>query len=117
MRYLDDPTLFPVAAHRLEIVAESAGVITAMNAEEIGMTAVMLGAGRAAKTDAIDPAAGILLHKKTGETVQTGDLLATLFTERAETLSAAKARFVNALTIEQTKAESLPLIIDTIRKA
>ena len=116
-RYLDDPTLFPAAAHRLDVVAENDGVITAMNAEEIGMTAVMLGAGRAAKTDTIDPAAGIILHKKTGETVQAGETLATLFTEREESLSAAKARFVSALTIQQKSAETLPLIIDTIRKA
>ncbi len=115
-RYLDDPTLFPAAAHRLDVVANDGGVITAMNAEEIGMTAVMLGAGRAAKADSIDPAAGVILHKKTGDSVTKGDLLATLYTERAETLEAAKARYLDALKIENAAVQPLPLIMDIIRK-
>ena len=115
-RYLDDPALFPTAAYRLDIVAEHHGVIAAMNAEEIGMVAVMLGAGRAAKTDAIDPAAGILLHKKTGDTVAAGETLATLFTERAETLDGAKARYLSAVRVSAERAQALPLIINIVRK-
>lgn len=115
-RCLEDPTLFPQAAHALQVTAPADGVITAMNAEEIGMTAVMLGAGRAAKTDVIDPAAGIMLHKKTGNSVKKGEIIATLYTERAETLDAAKARYLAALKTETAAAETLPVIIDIIRK-
>lgn len=115
-RCLEDPTLFPQAAHALQVTAPADGVITAMNAEEIGMAAVMLGAGRAAKTDVIDPAAGIMLHKKTGDSVKKGEIIATLYTERAETLDAAKARYLAALKTETAAAETLPVIIDIIRK-
>ncbi len=113
-RYLEDTSLFPQAAYQKQVLAPADGVITAMNAEEIGMCAVMLGAGRAAKTDTIDPAAGIILHKKTGDSVSKGEAIATLYTERAEAADTACARYLGAITIENEPTDTVPLVIGTI---
>ena len=115
-RYLDDPALFPQAPLAVEVNAPRDGVITAMNAEEIGMTAVMLGAGRAAKTDAIDPAAGIILHKKTGDVVKAGEPIATLYTACERVTAAAGERFLQAVEMGDTAPDTLPCVIEIIRK-
>ncbi len=114
-RYIDDPTLFPTAAHTCEVCAPTDGFIAAMDAEEIGRVAVLLGAGRAKKEDIIDPAAGILLHKTTGDAVKTGDALCTLLTNRTEALPEAAARFVKALNFTSEQPTSKPTVYKTIR--
>lgn len=116
VRYLDNTALFPSATHKQEVYAAQSGHITAMNAEEIGRIGVLLGAGRATKSDSIDMAAGILLQKKTGDAVQEGDLLATLYTERADTLDAACARYIQAVKIEARAVKRPPLILDILGK-
>ncbi len=115
-RYLDNTALFPPATYKQEVYAVKSGYITAMNAEEIGRISVLLGAGRATKSDSIDMAAGILLHKKTGDAVKVGDLLATLYTERADALDTAQKRYLDAVQIKEQADERLPLILDIIRK-
>ena len=50
-----------------------------MDTERTGIASVALGAGRATKEDAIDPAAGIMLAAKTGAYLKKGDLMATLY--------------------------------------
>ncbi len=114
--YLDDVSLFPLATYEKQVYAVKSGYITAMNAEEIGRISVLLGAGRATKSDSIDMAAGIVLHKKTGDAVQAGEVLATLYTERADTLDDACARYIEAVTVAETPAKRPPLISDIIRK-
>ncbi|MBQ3894737.1 MAG: pyrimidine-nucleoside phosphorylase, partial [Clostridia bacterium] len=77
---LDDTDLFPKAAFAYEVRAPKGGRIRKMNAEDIGKAAASLGAGRISKEDPIDHAAGIVLAKKTGDSVKKGDVIATLFT-------------------------------------
>ncbi len=111
-RYIDDHALFPTSAHTFDVCAPADGYITATDAEEIGRVAVLLGAGRAQKEDSIDPAAGILLHKTTGDAVKTGDVLCTLLTNRTDVLPEAAERFVKALSF----TKELPRINPTIYK-
>lgn len=113
-RFIDDPLLLPQAKYRRDVICPVNGFVTAMNAEEIGMAGVMLGAGRRTKTDTIDHAAGIILHKKTGDAVCTGDVLCTLFTDKAETLDAAEQRFLDAVCVGDTAPTVRPLIVDII---
>ncbi len=68
----------PVAPVQHPVSSEASGAIAGMDAEAIGRLAMALGAGRAAKSDPIDPAVGIELHAKTGAQVQMGQALATL---------------------------------------
>ena len=86
-----------------------------MNAQAIGRVAVMLGAGRERKEDAIDPAAGIMLQKKPGNYVEQGDVLAFLHTNRPQMLPEAEELFFNALTWAKGKPQEQPLILDILR--
>ena len=76
---LEDPRRFPPAAAVGEIAAPRDGWITAMDTEQVGIASMLLGAGRERKDSAIDPAAGILLLKKTGDRVEAGEPIARLF--------------------------------------
>lgn len=75
---IDDPGLLPQAVYRYEVTAELAGTVSSIQAEEIGIAAMLLGAGRETKDSAIDYASGIELCKKVGDTVLPGDTLAVL---------------------------------------
>ena len=94
--------------------ARSDGFISSMNASEIGMAAMMLGAGRASKEDAIDYGAGIVLSAKTGDFVRAGQSLATLYTNHAELVTGSAVRFMNALTFSSEKPVLKPLIYEVI---
>ena len=85
------------------------GVIAHMDTERIGRASVVLGAGREKKEDTIDPAAGIRILKKTGDTVACGETIAYLHTEKASVLKAAEEMYLASVTIGET-AEMLPLI-------
>ena len=80
----------------------------------IGTAAMILGAGRQTKDSVIDPRAGILLLKKPGDAVKAGDVIAKLFTERAETLEASANTVRAALTFSGTPIEQQPLIFAVI---
>lgn len=80
----DHPDILPVARFRTELPAEQSGYITAMTADQIGLAAMQLGAGRATKDDRIDPAAGIVLNKKVGDPVKTGESLLTIHSNKAD---------------------------------
>src|SRR5450759_4790328 len=61
--------------------------------------AMLLGAGRAALADVIDPAAGLVLHAKVGDKVSAGDVLATLHSSEEDKLIAGQVRFLGAVGI------------------
>ena len=112
--YLRDVSLFP-AAPAYEVCAPTAGYITAMDAEAIGIVGVALGAGRATKEDAIDFAAGIRLLKKTGDAVEAGEPIAVLYTNRAHAVEGATAAYLAALTFADTAPAAQELIYTVVR--
>ena len=67
-------------AHVVEIPAQDTGVISALPAMEFGLYAMRLGAGRAVKTDDLDYETGIVFEKKVGDSVQTGEIVAKVYT-------------------------------------
>ena len=75
---VDDPKRLPQATHLGRVVSPQAGYITSIDCEALGTGAVVLGGGREKKEDSIDPAVGLVLHKKVGERVEKGDVLCTL---------------------------------------
>ncbi|NTW49209.1 MAG: thymidine phosphorylase [Chlorobiales bacterium] len=84
---------YPKASYcTARIVAGESGWISEINALEIGMCAVELGAGRTRKEDSIDPKAGLLFHKKVGDRVMNGDLIAELFTDAKAALDRVAER-------------------------
>ncbi len=110
VRFIKDISLFPKAGASLEVVAKSDGFISHMDTEECGMAAVVLGAGRAAKEDTIDYAAGFILRKKTGDSVKKGDVIAEVYASGLDKCNAGAERLLNAITISNTKPEAKPLI-------
>ncbi|HEX5565109.1 MAG TPA: pyrimidine-nucleoside phosphorylase, partial [Sporosarcina sp.] len=77
-RIVHDPSLLPSAKFQIEVPALTSGTISKMVADEIGVAAMLLGAGRATKDDQIDLAVGIVLKKKIGDNVTAGEPLAII---------------------------------------
>lgn len=98
-----NPEKYPLAKFIAPVTAPETGYITAMDAYAMGMVSVELGAGRKAKEDVVDPAAGFLLHKKVGGFIKKGETFATLYTNKEEIVNAAKKGLVEAVTISDTK--------------
>lgn len=78
---VDHPDRLPQAKYTFEVTADASGAIKTMNANEIGVAAMMLGAGRATKESELDLAVGLILHKKIGDPVEAGDVLATIYAD------------------------------------
>jgi pyrimidine-nucleoside phosphorylase len=111
-RVADDLSLLPAAPEVVDVTAQAAGWVTGFDAEGVGRAAMILGAGRARKEDAIDPGAGLLLHVKTADRVESGTVLATLYTSDPGRLPEAEARLRSAIHIGQSKPEPPPLFYE-----
>ena len=80
VRVVDNPDLLPKASHVEVVKSPRSGYLFQIHARVIGEAAVLLGAGRAKKSDPIDHAVGIVVHHKVGDFIE-GD--APLFTIHA----------------------------------
>lgn len=81
---VDNPELLPQAKFKYEVPAEQDGYVTSIGAEGLGVASSMLGAGRAVKDDVIDLAVGIVIHKKVGDKVVSGESLATIYANQKD---------------------------------
>ncbi len=104
----------PVSLRRLEVKAIGTGVVVGIEAREIGLAAMALGAGRMKKGDPVDPGVGLILNRKIGDAVSSGDSLATLFfrSEPEAEIAAARVRLAYKLGDQAIKAQQL--ILDKI---
>ena len=109
---IDHPERLPQAAYQSEVLATRDGVVSQINADEIGIAAMMLGAGRANKESKIDLAVGLMLHKKVGDTVKKGDSLVTIYSNQVE-VAAVETKIQENMTISE-KAEPIQLIHEVI---
>jgi pyrimidine-nucleoside phosphorylase len=75
---IDDPTRLPSADHRVDVPSPSAGYVFSIQCEQVGTACVILGGGREKKEDSVDPAVGIVVHKKIGDKVSAGEPLCTI---------------------------------------
>ena len=112
--FIDDPKKLPEAHIRHEVKADRTGYISQILARTVGETAVDLGAGRAKKTDSIDLAVGILVHKKVGEQIRKGDVLFTVLSNDSEKAKAAEIRLKKCIGWSDIPCESLPLFYGVI---
>jgi pyrimidine-nucleoside phosphorylase len=78
VRTIDDPSLLPRARHTKAIASSSDGFVTNIDCYSVGIASVILGGGRAKKEDCVDPAVGITIHRKLGDSVRAGDALCTI---------------------------------------
>lgn len=109
-----DTARFSRAPYSKEICASESGYITQMDTESLGEVSLMLGAGREALGGEIDPSAGFVLDKKTGDAVIAGDRLVTLYTSDEARLEGATKQFLSAVTIGEAPPSPRPLLFARI---
>ncbi|MCY8208544.1 pyrimidine-nucleoside phosphorylase [Bacillus subtilis] len=104
---VDDPSKLPQAAYQIDVPAKEAGVVSEIVADEIGVAAMLLGAGRATKEDEIDLAVGIMLRKKVGDKVEKGEPLVTLYANRENVEEVIAKVYDNIRIAAEAKAPKL----------
>ena len=112
---VDDYSLFKQPKYTAEIFSECDGYIEHTDAEKIGIASVILGAGREKKGDPIDPSAGIVLKKKTGDYVKKGEPLAVFYTDDEGKIEGAKQEFLDAFTFGNERTQPQKLIYKIIK--
>ncbi|MFJ6019194.1 thymidine phosphorylase [Nocardiopsis alba] len=111
----DPDAPLPVAAERRVVLAPAGGVVTRLDAYQVGLAAWRLGAGRARKEDAVSFGAGVTLHAKPGEEVKAGEPLFTLHTDEPERFDRAAEALEGAFDIGAgDEWKVAPLVIDRI---
>ena len=110
--YVDHPEKLLTAKYKIELKAKSSGYIQKMVANEIGVAAMLLGAGRPTKDAIIDPAVGLILNKKVGDPVKEGETLLTIYANNENTAESERLLFEN-ITIGKEVVETT-LIHDII---
>ncbi len=104
----------PAASSVLDIPAPLTGYVQAINATEVGRSAMLLGAGRERKDARIDLSVGLVLNKKVGDSVQAGESLAAIHANDLGQLDVVKETVLRAYTIGLKNPEPKPLIIGTV---
>jgi pyrimidine-nucleoside phosphorylase len=111
---LDRFELLPNATGMREILCPRGGYVSAIMAEDIGRASQMMGAGRARKEDAIDPAVGVILEVKVGEKVDAGSVLCRLYYTVEDNLDEAAETVEDAFRISGTRPEERELILEVV---
>ena len=109
-RVIDDESVLEIGKFTYDVTSPQDGYITHMNTEQCGIASVMLGAGRTVKDSPIDYSAGIVMHKKTGDSVTVGESIATLYASDESLLNNAAQTYLETITIGNTA----PKVVDTI---
>lgn len=107
---IDDPGKLAAAKYRYALTAQDEGYIAKNDVEKIGNASVLLGAGRIKKEDAIDFAAGIVMHKKLGDYVRPGDAICTFYADDPALFPAAEEMYRGGLILSDTKPALPPLV-------
>lgn len=109
---VDDYSLMPHAKYQIEYPAQKGGVIAKLTADEIGMASMLMGGGRQKADDQLDYAVGIELHKKIGDSVQKGESIMKIWSNR-EDIDDVKELLDQAVAIKES-AQQPTLIHETI---
>lgn len=101
--YIEDTNLFEKSKYEYQIVSDKNGFVKKVDARTVGEVSVLLGAGRTNKEDNIEKEVGILLHKKVGDKVEVGEVLATVCINNMENVEEVKNRLYKAYEIVTEK--------------
>lgn len=110
---VDDPSKLPQAAYTFELESKEDGYISEMIADEIGVAAMLLGAGRATKESEIDLAVGLVLHKKIGDKVKGGESFVTIYSNNTN-VEEVKKKLYNSIKITSSLVKAPTLIYEEI---
>ena len=111
---VEDASRLPRARHACELPSPAGGYVAAIDAEAIGLAAMLLGAGREAPEGKIDPAVGMVLRRKVGDPVRPGDPLAEIHYNKEERLEEAKSRILQAFRVSPVAPTANPLLLELL---
>ena len=109
-RVVDDTSLLGVSSKTYELKSPKDGYVYSMNAEEVGISSMMLGAGRTKKEDKIDLSVGVELMKKTGDEVKAGETLCVLYYNDDKRLQESIDTILNAYDIKEVRPKEEKLV-------
>ncbi|MCM1992761.1 pyrimidine-nucleoside phosphorylase [Oceanirhabdus seepicola] len=112
---VDDQSKLPGAEFIVEVKAPKAGYISKINAQNIGIVAMELGAGRATKEDVIDLGVGIMMEKKRGAKLEEGDVIAYIHANDKTKAERAIKGILDNITISESFTEEIPLVYDIVK--
>jgi pyrimidine-nucleoside phosphorylase len=107
---VDDPGRLPRARQTLDVVSPEDGYLAGTECEQLGVACVVLGGGREKKEDAIDPAVGLVFHRKAGDAVQRGQPLCTLHYNSSARLDEARRLVETSYRIAPEPPAPRPLV-------
>ena len=113
---IDDPERLPSARHRVDVLSATAGVVSAIQSEQVGTACVILGGGRERKEDSVDPGVGIVVHKKIGDKVAAGEPLCTIHCHSDAQAARAKELLLASYVIGTVPVHRPALVHRVIRK-
>ena len=111
----DPDAALPEASERKQVVAETTGVLTKLDARAVGIAAWRLGAGRARKEDPVSPTAGVVCLKKPGDEVDQGEPVLELHADEPGRFDSAVAALGRAIEIGSEAIEPTPMVLEKIR--
>lgn len=109
---IEDTSLFTIASIKHDVKAIEEGYVYELDAEKVGISSLIAGAGRETKDDTIDYGAGIILKKKMGDYINKGDIIATIYTSDESKISESENMLLSAYIVKDEK----PRIEDIIYK-
>ncbi|MFV0440262.1 MAG: pyrimidine-nucleoside phosphorylase [Lachnospirales bacterium] len=112
-KYIEDTELFEKAKYLVEVKATKSGYISKIDAYQVGIACMQLGAGRATKDSVIDMAVGTVLYKKQADKVEKGEVLAVIHSNR-EDVSAEYSEILDSYKIVDEKVKKTPIIYSTV---
>jgi pyrimidine-nucleoside phosphorylase/thymidine phosphorylase len=113
-KVLDQFELLPNATGAQEITTARAGYVSAIDAELIGQSSSLIGAGRATKDDTIDPAVGVILEVKVGQKIDAGSILCRIYHTSEQNLAEAAELLEDAFKISNQAVEERDLILEVV---
>lgn len=113
-RVIDEPALLPDAPHAVPFLASRTGYVAEINAELVGLAAMLLGAGRDRAEDQIDPAVGVIIYARPGDEVHANDTLAEVRYGREARLPVAIVLLQEAFRVADAPPAETPLILETV---
>jgi pyrimidine-nucleoside phosphorylase len=106
----EDTSRLPHARHQIEVGSKAAGYVASIDAEKLGTACLVLGGGRERKEDGIDPAVGLVVHKKIGHKIAVGQALCTVHYNSSTRLNEAMRLVEEAYVIGAKAVSPAPLI-------
>jgi len=110
----EDLSLLPKAVHVIDVPAPKGGFVKSFVTTEIGHAALILGAGRIKKDTPIDPAVGLIVNKRIGDKIETGEPLAQIYANDLSRADKAKEIFIKSVKISEEKPDPPKLVYEVV---